>query len=72
MACKTCKEKKLRNSVERIQKNLMSHTDSFDKQVYDKTLGQQTKGERIILIFGAFIPLIIGYVTIIRFVISFL
>ena len=72
MACKTCKEKKLRNSVERIQKNLMSHTDSFDKQVYDKTLGQQTKGERIILIFGAFIALIIGYVTIIRFVISFL
>lgn len=72
MAFKTCKEKKIRNSVERIQKNLMSHTDSFDKQVYDKTLGQQTKGERIILIFGAFIPLIIGYVTIIRFVISFL
>ena len=72
MACKTCKEKKLRNSVERLQKSRTSHADRFDKQVYDKTLGQQTKGERIILIFGAFIPLIIGYISIIRFIISFL
>ena len=72
MACKNCKGKKLVDDVSNLQKNLMSKSNNLNKQVYDKTLGQITTTERITVILLGFLPMIIGYITIIRFIISLL
>lgn len=72
MACKNCKQKKLIDDVAKLQHNLLSNSNSFNKEVYDKTLGQITTSERIVVGLLGFFPMIIGYITIIRFIISLL
>jgi len=72
MACKNCKGKKLVDDVSNLQKNLMSKSNNLNKQVYDKTLGQITTAERITVILLGFVPMIVGYITIIRFITSLL
>mgnify|MGYP003110824414 CR=1 FL=1 len=72
MACKNCKGKKLADDVNKIQNSLLSQSNSLNKEVYDKTLGQITTSERIVVILFGFLPMFIGYIAIIRFVISLL
>ncbi len=72
MACKTCKSKKIINEANRIQKNLLNVSRTMEEQVYDKTLGQVSPGERFVVILFGFVPMIIGYIFIIKFIISIL
>tara|TARA_R110000824_G_scaffold52896_1_gene146768 strand:+ start:385 stop:603 length:219 start_codon:yes stop_codon:yes gene_type:complete len=72
MACKNCKGKKLVDDVSKLQKNIMSQSNSLNKQVYDKTLGRITTGEQIMVILFGFLPMFVGYIVIIKFIISLL
>tara|TARA_R110001583_G_scaffold2242_1_gene16585 strand:+ start:164 stop:382 length:219 start_codon:yes stop_codon:yes gene_type:complete len=72
MACKNCKSKKLANYTNKMQNSLLSQSNSFNKEAYYKTLGQITTSERIVVILFGFLPMAIGYITIIRFIISLL
>ena len=72
MGCKSCKSKKLMNEANRIQKNLLNVSRTMEEQVYDKTLGQVSPGERFVVILFGFVPMIIGYISIIKFIISIL
>jgi len=70
MACKNCKGKELVNVGNQIKDKLLSKSENLYKQGYDKTIGQVTFTEKIILLLLAWIPLAIGYFTIIKFIIS--
>tara|TARA_B100001094_G_scaffold330343_1_gene395336 strand:- start:5319 stop:5558 length:240 start_codon:yes stop_codon:yes gene_type:complete len=72
MSCKSCKSKKIMNEAGRIQKNLLNASRTMEEQVYDKTLGQVSPGERFTVIVFGFIPMIIGYISVIKFIISLL
>ena len=78
MACKNCKSKKL---AKNIYSNLNTTTNSINdsleqrkmeilKSSWDDSMGNFNIIERIVLIIFAWIPLILGYITIIRFIIS--
>jgi len=75
MACKNCKSAK---SMETLN-HLLSNPPVFDreknkerliKNVWDKTGGKLKMSERLILLILCWFPLIIGYITIVRFLIS--
>jgi hypothetical protein len=72
MGCKSCKSQKILNEANRIQKNLLNVSKTMEEQVYDKTLGQVSPGERFVVILFGFVPMIIGYISIIKFIISIL
>tara|TARA_Y100000592_G_C5309960_1_gene239587 strand:+ start:161 stop:379 length:219 start_codon:yes stop_codon:yes gene_type:complete len=72
MGCKSCKSQKILNEANRIQKNLLNVSKTMEEQVYDKTLGQVSPGERFVVILFGFVPMIIGYIYIIYFIISIL
>ncbi len=70
MACKNCKGKDMAGAAHQLQDKLLSKGESLYKQGYDKTIGQITLPEKIILLFFAWIPLAIGYFYIIKFIVS--
>ncbi len=78
MACKNCGEKtsKYLKQLNKMGSNVNfgSDTESRKEQILSKTwddsMGKLGKWERLTLIIFAWIPLIIGYFTIVRFIIS--
>ena len=77
MACKNCKEKtsKYLKQLNKMGANVNFDTEARKKQILEKTwdssMGKLRMWERLVIILFAWIPLIIGYFTIIRFIISF-
>ena len=78
MGCKNCKSKKLaKNIYSSVNTATNSINDSLEKRkmdilksTWDDSMGNFNLVERIVLVIFAWIPLILGYVTIIRFIIS--
>mgnify|MGYP003628035555 CR=1 FL=1 len=70
MACKNCKGKDLQSISSHLQNKLLSKGKSLYEQGYDKTVGQITFTEKIILLLFAWIPIAIGYFAIIKFIVS--
>ena len=78
MGCKNCKSKKLaKNIYSSVDTTTNSINDSLEKRKmeilknsWDDSMGNFNLFERIVLIIFAWVPLILGYVTIIRFIIS--
>jgi len=78
MACKNCKEKTSKY-LKQLNKmgsdvNFGAHNETRKAEILSKTwddsMGKLGKWERLTLIIFAWIPLIIGYFTIVRFIIS--
>jgi|GEM_PF-3702362 hypothetical protein len=76
MACKNCKEK---TSKYLKQLNKMGADVSFDgesrkqeilSKTWDDSMGKLRKWERWVILLFAWVPLVIGYFTIVRFIIS--
>ena len=74
MACKNCKGNNLNNFYGTKLENLKNATDkqkrNWLEKNWDDSMGKLTKMERIVLLVLAWIPLFIGYFTIIKFFIS--
>ena len=71
MSCKNCNKKNtnlvsglLGNPRERLSKNDMKLS------LWNDSLGSSSTGEKVVLILFAWIPLIVGYYTVIKFIIS--
>ena len=75
MACKNCKSAKSMKTLDTLLNNPpgMDTVKSKEKilgEVWDKTMAQLKLSERLIIIILCWFPLIVGYITIIRFLIS--
>ena len=76
MACKNCKEKtsKYLKQLNKMGSNVNFDTEARKKAIFEKTwddsMGKLKLGERLVVIFLAWIPLIVGYFTIVKFIIS--
>jgi hypothetical protein len=75
MACKNCKSNRYNNYLGEKVSDLQNY--AREKQVknwmdknWDDSMGRLTKPERVIVFIFAWIPLIIGYITIVRFFIN--
>ena len=78
MGCKNCKSKKaakdlssefIKNS-ERINDSLLKRKQEILSSTWDKSMGSLLMREKIILGLFAWLPLIIGYYTIVKFLIG--
>jgi|TARA_R110002012_G_C11516842_1_gene599017 hypothetical protein len=75
MACKNCKEKtsKYLKELNKMGTNINFDREARKKQIFEKTwddsMGKLRGWERAVLILFAWIPLIIGYFTIVKFII---
>ena len=74
MACKNCKDK---TSKYLKQLNKMGADVNFDSDTrkeqfstWEKSMGKIKRWERIVVILFAWIPIMVGYFTIIQFIIS--
>tara|TARA_R110002020_G_scaffold325581_5_gene541180 strand:- start:32 stop:250 length:219 start_codon:yes stop_codon:yes gene_type:complete len=70
MGCKNCKGKELSGMNKILQKKFEDAGKNILEHGVDKTVGRVTFSEKIILLFLAWIPLLIGYFTIIKFIVS--
>lgn len=74
MSCKSCKSKKVAETFNgvttSVQKSIIEQQNKVKSNLWDDSMGKLTSIEQIILVLFAWIPLIIGYITIIRFLIS--
>ena len=74
MACKNCKSSKNLNALgeltEKATIDIQAKKEEILKRVWDKSMGKLKVGERFIVFIFAWFPLIIGYITIIKFLIS--
>lgn len=78
MGCKNCKSKKLakniysnvNNAADSITSSLQQRKMDILKNTWEDSMGTFNLTERIVLIIFAWVPLILGYVTIIRFIVS--
>ena len=75
MACKNCKPSKSMNTLNDLLNNpplvdKVKAREQILEQVWDKTLAKLKVSERIIILVLCWFPLIVGYVTIIKFIIS--
>tara|TARA_R110000824_G_scaffold57010_1_gene155463 strand:- start:2317 stop:2550 length:234 start_codon:yes stop_codon:yes gene_type:complete len=75
MACKNCKSAKSMKTLDTLLNNppgvdAMKSKENIMEQVWDKTLAKLNIGERLIILVLCWFPLIIGYITIIKFIIS--
>ena len=68
MACKNCKGKELVGVNKNLQERLKATGKNLYQQGVDKTLGQVTFSEKILLLLFAWIPLSVGYFTIFKFI----
>jgi len=78
MGCKNCKSKKaakdlssefIKNS-EHINDNLLKRKQEILSSTWDKSMGSLLMREKIILGLFAWLPLIVGYYTIVKFLIG--
>ena len=78
MACKNCKSKKAAqdlssefvNSTQNITSDLQKRKMEILKSTWDKSMGGFNIKEQIALSLFAWLPLLIGYYTIIKFLIN--
>lgn len=76
MACKTCKQKtsKYIKELEKMGADTNFDGEARKKQLFEKTwddsMGKLRKWERMVVILFAWLPMIVGYFTIVRFIIS--
>ena len=75
MACKSCTDKtsKYLKQLSKMGANTNFDIDSRKKEisgVWDKSMGKLRIGERLVLYIFAWVPLIVGYITLVRFAIS--
>lgn len=78
MACKNCKEKtskylkqlKKMGSDVNFGSDIEARKEQILSKTWDDSMGKLGKWERLTLVIFAWIPLIIGYFTIVRFIIS--
>ena len=74
MACKNCKGNNLNNYFGTKLKDLTDSTANQKKKWMDKnwddSMGKLTKGEHVLVLIFAWIPLAIGYFFIVKFFIS--
>tara|TARA_R110001592_G_scaffold268186_3_gene534375 strand:- start:842 stop:1075 length:234 start_codon:yes stop_codon:yes gene_type:complete len=75
MACKNCKPNRYNNYLGDKVSELQNYArkaqeKNWMEKNWDDSMGRMTKPEKLIVFFFAWVPLIIGYVTIVRFFIS--
>jgi len=76
MACKNCKEKtsKYLKQLNKMGTDVNFGSDIDEKRpvgsTWDASMGKLRRWEQAVLILFAWIPLVIGYFTIVRFIIS--
>jgi hypothetical protein len=78
MGCKNCKSKKLaknisstvNNTADSITSSLQQRKMDILKNSWDDSMGNFNLTEKIVLIIFAWVPLILGYITIVRFIVS--
>ena len=76
MACKNCKNKtsKYLKELNNMGADVNFNTEARKKEIFEKTwdvsMGKLKLGERFVVIFLAWIPLMVGYFTIVKFIIS--
>ena len=78
MACKNCKGKKIADKLEsgfndtqkKIQNHITNRQQQILKEKWDTTMGKFDPFEQVVLTLFAWIPLGLGYFTIIKFIVS--
>ena len=75
MACKNCKSAKSMKTLNTLLNNppgvdAVKNKEQILSQVWDKTMAKLKLSERLLILILCWFPLIIGYITIIRFLIS--
>ena len=74
MACKNCKSKKLQNSFNGAKNHIQNNIDAQKKKLINENIDMSTglfnNKERILMTVFGWIPLIIGYITIVKFFIN--
>jgi len=76
MACKNCKNKtsKYLKELNKMGADVNFDTEARKKEIFQKTwddsMGKLKLPERLVVIFLAWIPLMVGYFTIVKFIIS--
>ena len=74
MACKNCKNSENLNTLGKLSENLTGGLAGKKleilNRVWDKSMGKLKRSEFFIVFVFAWFPVIIGYITIIKFLIS--
>ena len=74
MSCRNCKNTKNLNSLgelsDKVTVDINAKKEEILGRVWDKSMGKLKRGEFFIVFIFAWFPLIIGYITIVRFLIS--
>ena len=74
MACKNCKSDKYSNYLGKKTSELQNYAQKQEKSWMDKnwddSMGRLTKPEKLIVFGFAWIPLIVGYFVIVKFIVS--
>jgi len=74
MACKNCKSSKVsqmfNNGINSVKGNPQYDESELRNRLWDDSMGKLNKKETYLMWFFGWFPLIVGYYTIIRFLIS--